>query len=287
MGKPRITTWEDLHLDCVFIIFSKLGLDDLTAVIPFVCKSWFQASSHPSLHKILDFTLLDLNSSSPLSKILSSQYSLHRFTFSGFLKLAMALSNGAADELRFSALFPPSIEVLSTASAACPSLKTLFLPRINFDDEARFLDLIPNWSDLECLEMESKPSNLGEMVKQIGANCGRFRGLKIRGSIDNADAQGIVNFLPKIESLDLSGSRMRREEALAILDGCRELKRFTVRDCVGFEVDDELQRRAAGIELFEFEGCRAEEKFRNFINHTEDLDYMLMHYGDCFELWML
>lgn len=72
-----------------------------------------------------------------------------------------------------------------------------------------------------------------------------------------------------------------------IVDGCRELKRLTVRDCVGFEVDDDLQNRAAGIDVFEFEGCRGEEEFRNFIDRTEDLEYMLMHYGDCFEMGML
>ncbi|XP_020571922.1 F-box/LRR-repeat protein At3g48880-like [Phalaenopsis equestris] len=283
---PTTTNWENIPLDCLCIIFSKLSLDDLTASIPFVSKSWYHASTHPILYQTLDFNLIDLNPSSSFSKIFSSQFSLPHFTSTGFLKLAMARSQGAAFEIRFSSLFPPSMEVLSLVSITCPRLKTLCLPHINFDDEVHFLNMINRWRDLEWLEMESKPSNLGELTKRIGFHCNRFYGLKIRGSIEMNDVSGIVNFLPKIGFLDLSGSKVGKEEVLAIVDGCRELKGLNLKGCVGFEVDSELKKRAEGIEVFEFEGCSVEDEFRNFRIQNEDLEFMFAYYDDCFELGM-
>lgn len=135
--------------------------------------------------------------------------------------------------------------------------------------------------------MESKPSNLREIAKQIGIHCSRFNGIKIRGLIREEDVSGIVDFLPKIEVLDLSGSRIGKEEVLAVVDGCRELKRLSLKHCVGFEVDEEVEWRARGIQVFEFEGCRIEEEFSNFVDQSEVLEQMFMFFDDCFEMWML
>ncbi|PKU83855.1 F-box protein SKIP19 [Dendrobium catenatum] len=281
-----VTNWEDMQLDCLSIIFSKLGLDDLTTSIPFVCKSWSQVSSHPFFYQVLDFRFLNLNPSSSFSKIFSSQYSLPRFTFSSFLKLAMAQSHGAAFDLRFSSLFPPSMEVLSLASITCPRLKTLCLPRICFDDEVRFFNLLSKWRDLEWLAIESKPFKLREMAEQIGIHCSKFYGMKIRGFIRKEDVTGIVDFLPKIEVLDLSGSQIRKEEVLAIVDGCRGLKRLSLKECVGFEADEEVSRRARGIQVFEFDRCRVEDGLRNSEDQSEVLEQTFMYFDDCFEMWM-
>lgn len=166
-------------------------------------------------------------------------------------------------------------------------LKALCLPRINFDDEFQFLSLISKWSDLEWLEIESKPSNLREMVEQIGIHCSRFYGIKIRGLIREEDVSGIVDFLPKIKVLDLSGSRIGREEVLAIVDGCRELRRLSLKDCVGFEVDEDVKWRARDIHVFEFEGCRIEDELINFVDQSEVLEQMFMFFDDCIEMWML
>lgn len=161
------------------------------------------------------------------------------------------------------------------------------LPRINFDDEVHFVSLINKWSDLEWLEIESKPQNLREMAEQIGIHCKKFYGLKICGLIEMNDVFEIVNFLPKIGILDLSGSQIAKEQVLAIVDGCSELKRLSLKDCVGFKVDAELKKRAQDIEVFEFEGCRVEDDLRNFMCQIEDLEHLLMYYDDCLELGML
>ncbi|PKA66015.1 F-box/LRR-repeat protein [Apostasia shenzhenica] len=270
--------------DCLVNIFSRLGLDDLTVGVPFVCKSWSRASANPHCWRTLDFGSLDLKPSSPFAKRCASLYYPSRFTFSGFLKLAIARSHGAALDLRFSPLFPASLQVLSCASNGCPKLKALGLPRICMEDEGRFFELLGKWRKLEWLEMESKPSMLANLARQIGHHCEKFQGLKIRGSIGKEDVAAIVESLPKLRFLDLSGSRLAKEEVLAVVDGCRDLKRFSLNDCLGFEADEEVKRRASGIEELELEGCRIGDEAA--ADEDGDLEQMMMYYDDCFLLWM-
>ncbi|KAH0458496.1 hypothetical protein IEQ34_013811 [Dendrobium chrysotoxum] len=90
------------------------------------------------------------------------------------------------------------------------------------------------------------------MAEQIGIHCEKFYGLKIRGLIEMNDAFGIVNYLPKIRNLDFPGFHIAKEEVLAIVDGCRELKRLSLKEYVGFKVDAESKKRAQGIAVFEF-----------------------------------
>ncbi|KAK8968758.1 F-box protein FBW2 [Platanthera guangdongensis] len=284
--------WEDMELDCLVAIFSKLGLDDLTAAVPFVCKSWSQASADPNCRRVLDFRRLDLKPSNPFARRFASQYSIPRFTFSGFLKFAVASSRRSAFELRFSPLFPPSMEVLSLASKEnrCPGMKVLGLPRISVDDESQFLNLIANWKDLELLEMDSKPAKLTEMMKLIDLHCKNLGGLKLRGWISRDEALGIADSLPKLRFLDLSGSHLSKEEILIIVDGCRELKKLKVNDCVGFEGEDEEVKkiRATAMDVFEHEGCVIGDDSLHQ-NHDEsdgDLDLQFTYFDYCFETWM-
>lgn len=176
------------------------------------------------------------------------------------------------------------MEVLSLASKECPRLKVLALPRISVDDESQFLNFITNWKDLELLEMESKPAKLTEMLKLIHLHCRNFRGLKLRGSINGDEALWIVDSLPKLTFLDLSGSHLAKEEVLHIIDGCRELKQLKLNDCVGFEADDEeVKRRAAAMDEFEHQGCVITA---DSLSWDDDLELKFTYYDYCFEMWM-
>nr|DAD43345.1 TPA_asm: hypothetical protein HUJ06_001575 [Nelumbo nucifera] len=47
--------WEKLNVDCLVNIFERVDMDDLLLSLPFVCKSWYQASLHPSCWKVVHF----------------------------------------------------------------------------------------------------------------------------------------------------------------------------------------------------------------------------------------
>lgn len=176
----------------------------------------------------------------------------------------------------------------------CPKLKKLALPEIAKEDEERFSEAISKWEELQVLEMESKPSSFPELAKRIGSHCSGFRGLKLRGSITEEDADSIVGCLPNLRWLDLSLCRFGRGELVVMVEGLKGLERLSVRDCVGFEVDEEVERRARGIEVFEHEGCVVEDdcELEEEVGEEDDddgdfsLQQMMMYYGDCYAMWL-
>ncbi|KAG0481339.1 hypothetical protein HPP92_012197 [Vanilla planifolia] len=93
-------SWEEMEMDCLVHIFTRLGLEDLCLTLPLVCKSWLAAVKEPLCWKKLDFRRLDLLPWSDFSKKFSKQYSLPYFSFSCLLRLALKRSCGSVSELR-------------------------------------------------------------------------------------------------------------------------------------------------------------------------------------------
>lgn len=93
--------WENLASDCLVYIFCYLGLEELTVVLPFVCKSWYEASLDPRCwKKQLDFQALDFRYRKNLERRFKQEYVLRSsFSFSSFMKLCISRSRGSAVEL--------------------------------------------------------------------------------------------------------------------------------------------------------------------------------------------
>lgn len=132
----------------------------------------------------------------------------------------------------------------------------MVLPNLLSVDEPQIPQLVGKCRQLEQLDMESKPCCFMEMVTQISLHCARFSGLTMAGSIKKEDVTAIVDYLPRIKRLNLSRSFLPREELLGIINGCRELHRLSVNNCIGFEADEEICRKASGIKVFEHEDCK-------------------------------
>ncbi|KAG1348022.1 F-box/LRR-repeat protein [Cocos nucifera] len=253
--------WEAMGLDCLVNIFQRLGIEDLALGVPFACKSWYRASLDPICWRVLNFQALDFMPWSNFSKRFMRQYSLQHFSFSGFMKLAIDRSHGGVVELRFPLLIGASLRDLVHASNMCPRLKIAVLPKIMLEDEEHIPELVGKWKDLERLEMESKPSSFSEIATQVGLNCKSFTGLRMFGAIKKEDVLAITKSLPKIRNLCLSGSYLCKKELLAMVDGCKELEKLIVNDCIGFEADEEVLKRASAITTFEHEGSKLYDDF--------------------------
>ncbi|KAG6514187.1 hypothetical protein ZIOFF_024530 [Zingiber officinale] len=122
------------------------------------------------------------------------------------------------------------------------------------EDDLRIPELVWRWKDLEHLEMETKPSSFLEAVAEIGRNCPRFVGLKVRGLIRREDTKALARCLPELKHLELSKSYLTKDELLVVIGGCRKLETLTVKDCLGFQADDEILKLVSRIERFEHEG---------------------------------
>lgn len=261
-----------MEADCLVNIFRRLGLDDLSLGVPFVCRSWYRASLDPLCWKVLDFQGLNFMPWSEFSKRFVKRYSPPQFSFSSFMRFVVGRSSGSVVEVRFPLLFGASLEDFVFASKECPSLKVLALPKLMSEDEVHIPQLVGKWKDLRRLEMESKPSSFCKMATQIGLNCKKFGKLKMHGAIKEEDVSAIVKSLPKLKCLDLNKSYLPMEQLFAIMNGCKELDRLSVRDCIGFEADDKVLRRASRIKTFEHEGSKLREDF--MYDTDDECDYL-------------
>ncbi|PKA61969.1 F-box/LRR-repeat protein [Apostasia shenzhenica] len=256
------TAWEEMDVDCLVNVFSRLGLHDLALSVPLVCKRWRAAAVDPLCWKKLDFRRLELVPWSRFPKLFILHYSLPFFSFSFLLRFAVHRSCKSATELRFPLKFT-FIDDLIFASKKCLKVKHVALPVLSPSDEAQIPELVGKWRDLERLEMESKPSNLPEVVKKIGLHCSRFSELALSASsIKEDDATAIARHLPELKCLELNKSYVPKESLLIIANGCRHLEKLTVRECVGFHGDDsEIMAKVCGIRDFRSEGCKLYRDF--------------------------
>ncbi|KAI0501373.1 hypothetical protein KFK09_016318 [Dendrobium nobile] len=249
-------SWSEMEINCLAEIFMKLGLDDLTLVVPFVCRSWLAAVRHPLCWKKLDFRRVDVLPWSNFSKTFTFVYSLPCFSFTYFLKLAVKNSRSSVTELRLPLKFTSS-EDLKFISNECPKLRSVALPILNSDDEAMISELVCKWKDLERLELKFSPSNLPELLKNISLCCNKFSELIISGEIREEDAMAIVSYVPQIKKLDLSGSYLSKKELLNIVKGCKQLQELNVNGCIGFQGDDsEIIAKVSAIRAFKSERCK-------------------------------
>ncbi|XP_042404639.1 F-box/LRR-repeat protein At3g48880-like [Zingiber officinale] len=229
---------------------------DLAVAVPFVCKSWYRASLDPSCWRRLNFRSLDFTPWSPFSRAFALRYRLlSPLSFSAFLRFALHRSCCVVDQLAFPLSSAVSIHDLAYASVKCLRLKALALPdNLMLEDDLRIPELVWRWKDLEHLEMETKPSSFLEAVAEIGRNCPRFVGLKVRGLIRREDAKALARCLPELKHLELSKSYLTKDELLVVIGGCRKLETLIVKDCLGFQADDEILKLVSRIERFEHEG---------------------------------
>ncbi|PKA61965.1 F-box/LRR-repeat protein [Apostasia shenzhenica] len=245
MGKHQRRKWEEMQSDCLVLIFSKLGLDDLTLGIPIVCKSWREASLDPQCWRYLDFRELDFGAGGRLAGRFKREYAVESFSFSGFMKLCLSRSRRSAVEL------------------AIP-----FIPGASLRQD--LLSASVEWKLMEILEMTWKPSCFVEILEEIGGNCPSFLGLHLCGAFESSEATALARCLPGLRILVMSASFLPREALMAILEGCRELEVLDVSRCRGFRAEDrEVLRKASGIGWFECRGSEVEDDRLN-VHYAHD-----------------
>ncbi|KAG8062824.1 hypothetical protein GUJ93_ZPchr0003g17449 [Zizania palustris] len=259
-SEEEAAAWEEMETDCLVHVFRRLDLEDLAAAAPLVCRGWRRAAADPSLWRVLDLRHDHLARFMPwgaLAAAFARRYGVERFGFAGFLRLCVARAAGSASDLALPPLLSSPAAELDHVAAECPELRRLVLPKLSSADEARLPELIPRWRRLQHLELDSKPTSFPAFAAQLALHCPDLAGLKTSGSIKPEDAAAMAASLPTLRSLCLDRSYLPKQELLAILACCTELREFTARSCVGFDDDEEeVLRRGARIERFDIGGSR-------------------------------
>ncbi|KAL6971023.1 hypothetical protein U1Q18_030704 [Sarracenia purpurea var. burkii] len=112
-------------------------------------------------------------------------------------------------------------------------------------------NLVSKWKNLEFLRLQSCYL-MQKILTQISIHCKNFVGLEVtRADIWEREASAIVTIVPHIKYLSLRYAYMNKKNLVMILQGCKELVHFDVRDCIGFdEGDDEILKLASHISMF-------------------------------------
>ncbi|XP_019055639.1 PREDICTED: F-box protein FBW2-like isoform X2 [Nelumbo nucifera] len=220
--------WEEMNKDCLVKVFEVVGLESLILDVPFVCKSWYNASLDPQCWKNLTFPKLGGWPSSPFMERYMDEYHADKFSVTGFIKFVVDRSCKSSVKLVLPGCC--SLEAFAYVSNECPSLQVIGLPS----------ELVVSGEN-HILEFN-------------------FSGLGTKGYIDNEAALAIATQLPKIKYLHLKNSSLPRESLVTILEGCKELVELDVRNCIGFEADDEeILMLASHIKRFKPEGSEIYE----------------------------
>ncbi|WOL17439.1 F-box/LRR-repeat protein [Canna indica] len=255
--------WEDLETDCLVKVFERLGVEDLAAGASLVCRSWRRASLSPECWKILDFQRIDFmpwgSFASRFKNQMKAASPLPRLSFRSFLEFAVRRSQRSAVELAFPSgcMGMANIDDVVHIADECPRLEVLVLPKLSPEEEERVPGLVAKWSHLRCLEMARKPCCFLELLTQISFNCRSFEALKMSsGWISKEDALTITSLVPRLKHFGLSNGYICKEEMMVILEGCKELRIFEAVNCIGFAVDEEIEKKALGMELFDCRGSK-------------------------------
>ncbi|XP_077215584.1 F-box/LRR-repeat protein At3g48880-like [Tasmannia lanceolata] len=247
---------EDLEIDCLINVFRRLGLEDMLLGVPFVCKSWYKASTDPLCWKVLDFHSINLlgRKMPSFEERFIREYCIWNFSLMGLLKLVVARSRGSAVALRFPSRYL-DLEHIVYVSDECPALKCLGLPWFNYGLRCKFNpELLGRWKHLEILLLEDIPDSITEMLQVISSHCKNFVGLQLRGYVDYNLASAFATYLPKIKYLNLSFSFLSKENLMVILEGCKDLELLYLRNCVGFDLDEVILKKASHIRDFNCKG---------------------------------
>ncbi|KAM3744024.1 hypothetical protein ACB098_06G020500 [Castanea mollissima] len=236
--------WEDLNMDCLVNVLTRVGIESLLLGAPFVCQSWYKASLHPSCWQIINFQKIERG---PLAWYFSDGITTE------FIKSIINRSCGNATFV----WLPDDCteEALRYIADECPGLKALCLSDNLCDTYFPVIpELISKWKNLELLRLDSL-SNMAKVFEEINCHCKNFHCLYACGAYIREDtASAIVTFLPNIKYLHMRNANIDRESLEMILQGCKKLVLLDARDCVGYECDDQLLKLASHISNFQHEG---------------------------------
>ncbi|KAL3505078.1 hypothetical protein ACH5RR_034919 [Cinchona calisaya] len=244
--------WEELEMDCLVEVFKWIGMESLLLCVPLVCKSWYKATLDPKCWQILVFPEIRCSEHfpGPMIKHFVHSYGLwwHDFPSMSFAKFVVSRSHRSATTLVLPGTC--SSQALEYISDECPELKFLGLSLdLLYHNGPVLENLISKWKNLQVLSV-GNCYMLNEIFAQIRLHCKKFVGVICCYSWIGYEEASAIASLPKIKYLSFRKAHCHLNNLLMILESCRELELLELRDCGGFDCDDEIRRLASHIQTF-------------------------------------
>ncbi|TQD83489.1 hypothetical protein C1H46_030959 [Malus baccata] len=230
-------SWEDMEQNCLAQVFIRVGLESLLLFIPFVCKSWYSATKNPACWERINFP--DANDD------VTDPFSVNDAVLDRPWTRANRTENQRFDV--FIRTFARENDILWRYFSITNFMKMVI------DRSA---------GSLRFLKIPGLLSHymfaIHKTLQHVGKSCKNFAGLQLtNAAIGRSEAEAIVTFVPNLSFLSLRRSQIPRELMVMLLKGMKNLVLLDVRECVGFDQqDEEILRLASEIPTFLCRGAR-------------------------------
>nr|XP_011461998.1 PREDICTED: F-box/LRR-repeat protein At3g48880-like [Fragaria vesca subsp. vesca] len=264
-------------MDCLINVFGRVGMESLLVSVPFVCKSWHEATLDPLCWQTLSFPeflpLLEPNSLGlePFYYKFVGLCQVKKntsFSITAFVRMVVARSHGKVVEIKFPGFI--NEETLRYVSGSCPGIRVLSLPDdvVLFNHSRVIAKLIGKWKLLEQLHLggnlkkirtfradldkkrmyELFPRGVGvfsretimdDILKQIGIHCKHFVGLRIAHAY-KVNICNIVESLPNLKYLWFEECHFEGNSLVTLVKGCKQLEVLDLGKCGELEVDSDI-----------------------------------------------
>uniref|UniRef100_A0A6N2LHR7 F-box domain-containing protein n=1 Tax=Salix viminalis TaxID=40686 RepID=A0A6N2LHR7_SALVM len=199
--------WEDLEFDCLVNVLGRVGMESLLLHVPFVCKSWYEASLNPSCWKHLVFpqdlhTNWDVEDVTLIDKF-EAYYEIRTCSEDAFIKFVVGRSHGSCTDLSLPS--DCSKEVLNYIADECPALISLSLPADRILSSEYSLLILPTvigkWEHLENFKFSGLSVSSATIRGRTGiGNCHLSSKYKVpdsQGGTDGFEESKVLSLVMK------------------------------------------------------------------------------------------
>ncbi|KAG0481519.1 hypothetical protein HPP92_012377 [Vanilla planifolia] len=250
-GSGRL--WDDMSVDLLVAIFSRVGVEDLIACVPYVCSAWRNAAREPLCWQSLDFRNWN---------VISYRVGCQRDAAVDFADLLdFAISRG--NKFIVSIYLPQFANQIDLNYVAnwCPELRYFSIPNPNISED-EFFKAIGKFEFLVGMAVDESLI-CHRVLQHVNQCCSNFTELKVfTDTMDAAMAAVICESLPSLQKLEITDCLISRDAVLILLDGLKQLSHL---DISGYEISgitSEVIKKASKLKVFRWDSKYELGEFR-------------------------
>lgn len=256
--------WEDLSRDLLTGIFSRIGVEDLIAGVPYVCSSWYYAAREPICWRNLDFQRW---------YAISQRLECWRddgSVFDDLIEFVITRSEKTIDSFHFP-IFADQAD-LEYLAIRCPELRYFSLKFyiVSVPSVAQFCSAISRLKYLTGMAVDQSLIS-HQVLQHVNQCCNKFKELKVFSHVmDRKMASTICKCLPRLQKLEITNCKMSNNIILTLLDGLKEIEFLDISECLLFGITSEVIEKASLLKVFKWDSTHDLGEFEYCSDCEED-----------------
>ncbi|KAL3613924.1 hypothetical protein CASFOL_041998 [Castilleja foliolosa] len=245
--------WETLPNLALADIFCRTSIKDRSHSIPFVCRSWAHAVSHPHCwasmvaqnHSPFGNPAADqafVMESNPNCAAFVDPFEGRRSPcpLRGVASLQGLIGRAAGSVITSIYFFPflsstsgPANDdaLLNLIAKHCPNLKHISFHGSHNASQDLILKVIHSCTKLELIDFSDSSYFNSLSLAELSCSCPNIRGIRRNGYLEPLFSNALITVFPRLKILNISNSTVVDRDLLAIVTGCKELCYLDITGC--------------------------------------------------------